>query len=141
MGGYHLTQYGAIPVREADDGSLRVLLVTSRETRRWVVPRGNPISGLAPYASAAQEAFEEAGVRGAAAEDPIGRYRYHKRRKSGAVVPAVVHLFRLAVTEELDDWPERRERERRWFEPRAAAAAVDEPELKVLLLSLERRRG
>jgi 8-oxo-dGTP pyrophosphatase MutT (NUDIX family) len=135
-----LTQYGAIPVREADDGSVRILLVTSRETRRWVVPRGNPISGLAPYASAAQEAFEEAGVRGAAAQDSIGRYRYHKRRKGGIVVPAEVHLFRLAVTEELEDWPERRERERRWFEPRAAAAAVDEPELKTLLLSLERSR-
>jgi 8-oxo-dGTP pyrophosphatase MutT (NUDIX family) len=131
-----LTQYGAIPLRREEDGSLRVLLVTSRETRRWVLPRGNPISGLCPHETAAQEAFEEAGVLGTVSSEAHGSYRYGKRRKSGALIPAEVHLFRLEVAEELEDWPERHERERCWFEPYAAAAAVEEPDLKALLQRL-----
>lgn len=131
-----LIQYGAIPVRTDEDGRLRILLVTSRETRRWVVPRGNPIRGLSPARSAAQEAWEEAGVRGTVSAEPVGRYRYDKKRKSGEVVPAEVELFQLAVREQADSWPESGQRERRWFEAAAAAAAVDEPELKRLLAGL-----
>lgn len=132
-----LTQYGTIPIRADAAGRPEILLVTSRATRRWVVPRGNPILGLAPHQAAAQEAWEEAGVRGAVASDAIGRYRYDKRRKDGSIVPAEVHLFRLDVAEVVEDWPERHERERRWFAPEAAAAAVEEPELKALLLTLQ----
>ena len=131
-----LTQYGTVPVRKGGAESLEVLLVTSRATRRWVVPRGNPILGLAPHQAAAQEAWEEAGVRGAVMAKSIGRYRYDKRRKDGSLVPAEVHLFRLDVAEVLEDWPERHERERRWFAPDEAAAAVDEPELKALLAAM-----
>ena len=65
-----LTQYGVIPVREAADGRVEVLLITSRETRRWVVPKGWPIKGLKPHASAAREAFEEAGLIGETARRP-----------------------------------------------------------------------
>ena len=131
-----LTQYGTIPVRPRGDGGLEILLVTSRETRRWVVPRGNPMPGLAPHRAAAREAYEEAGVRGPVGEEEIGSYRYDKRRKDGSLVPARVHLYRLDAAELLDDWPERRERKRRWFAPDEAAAAVDEPELKALLLGV-----
>jgi 8-oxo-dGTP pyrophosphatase MutT (NUDIX family) len=131
-----LIQYGAIPVRRTEGGRLEILLVTSRETRRWVVPRGNPIPGLSPQGSAAQEAWEEAGVRGTIAPAALGRYRYGKKRKNGEVVPAEVQLFRLAVTEQADAWPESGQRERRWFAAEAAAAAVDEPDLKRLLAGL-----
>ena len=136
-----LTQYGTIPVRTGASGMPEILLVTSRDTGRWVVPRGNPILGLPPHRAAAQEAYEEAGVRGEVASDPVGSYRYEKRRKDGSLVPAEVHLFRLEVLELLDDWPERRQRERRWFAPEEAAAAVDEPQLKALLLRFGGRAG
>jgi 8-oxo-dGTP pyrophosphatase MutT (NUDIX family) len=132
-----LIQYGAIPVRREGDGRLSILLVTSRETRRWVVPRGNPIFGLSPARSAAQEAWEEAGVRGRIESEPVGSYHYGKRRKHGETVPAEVQLFRLEVAELAERWPESGQRERRWFAPDAAAAAVDEPELKRLLAGLE----
>jgi 8-oxo-dGTP pyrophosphatase MutT (NUDIX family) len=124
-----LIQYGVLPVRRAADGGLEVMLITSRDTRRWVVPRGNPIAGASAAQSAAQEAFEEAGILGPVTPEPIGSYRYEKRRRSGVVLPAEVHLFRMAVEEERDDWPEKHQRERRWFAPQAAAAAVAEDEL------------
>jgi 8-oxo-dGTP pyrophosphatase MutT (NUDIX family) len=128
-----LTQYGVIPVRRAADGGLEVLLITSRETRRWVVPRGNPIAGKSPPESAAQEAYEEAGIIGLVEPEAIGRYSYKKRRRFGLAVPAVVHLFRMRVAEERDDWPEKGQRERRWFAAEEAAAAVNEAELARLI--------
>jgi 8-oxo-dGTP pyrophosphatase MutT (NUDIX family) len=124
-------------VRRAADGSLEVLLITSRETRRWVVPRGNPIRGKTPPESAAQEAFEEAGIVGAVDPEAIGRYRYEKRRRLRGAVPAVVHVFRMSVAEELDDWPEKNERARRWFAPGDAAAAVAETELAEMIRGLD----
>jgi 8-oxo-dGTP pyrophosphatase MutT (NUDIX family) len=128
-----LTQYGVIPVRRAADGGLEVLLITSRDTRRWVVPRGNPIAGKSPPESAAQEAYEEAGIIGPVEPEAIGRYSYKKRRRFGLAVPAVVHLFRMRVAEERDDWPEKDQRERRWFAAEEAAAAVNEAELARLI--------
>jgi two-component system phosphate regulon sensor histidine kinase PhoR len=132
-----LTQYGVIPVRQGLEGGLEILLITSRETRRWVVPRGNPIPGRSPAESAAQEAYEEAGVIGEVEAEPVGRYFYRKRRRTGAILPAEVQLFRMRVAEERDDWPEKAERERRWFAPQEAAAAVAEVELAQMIRSLE----
>lgn len=133
-----LTQYGVVPVRRAAHGGLEVLLITSRDTRRWVVPRGNPIPGKSPAESAAQEAFEEAGIVGEVEPETIGAYAYEKRRRLGAVVPALVHLFRMRVAEERDDWPEKGQRERRWFAAEEAAAAVHETELARLILGAGR---
>lgn len=130
-----IIQYGVVAYRRTEEEGLRILLITSRETRRWVIPRGNPIAGLDPPESAAQEAFEEAGVLGVPGAVSIGVYPYLKRRKSGALLPIEVGVYPLEVTEELDEWPERHERERRWFAPEAAAKAVEEPELKALLLA------
>jgi two-component system phosphate regulon sensor histidine kinase PhoR len=131
-----LTQYGVIPVRRGAEGGIEVMLITSRETRRWVVPRGNPIPGKSPSESAAQEAYEEAGIIGPVEPEPVGRYFYRKRRRNGALLPAEVQLFRMSVSEERDDWPERGERERRWFPPQEAAAAVAEVELAEMIRSL-----
>jgi two-component system phosphate regulon sensor histidine kinase PhoR len=131
-----LTQYGVIPVRPAAGGGVEVLLITSRETRRWVVPRGNPIPGKSAAQSAAQEAFEEAGIVGEVDPEPVGRYFYGKRRRNGAVLPAEVQLFRMRVAEERDEWPEKAERERRWFAPQEAAAAVAEGELAEMIRGL-----
>ena len=131
-----LTQYGVIPVRRTAGGGIEVLLITSRDTGRWVVPRGNPIAGKTPAESAAQEAYEEAGIEGPTATKPLGRYRYDKRRRDGSAAEAEVLLFRMEVREIGEQWPEMRQRERRWFEVEAAAAAVDEAGLAELIRSV-----
>jgi 8-oxo-dGTP pyrophosphatase MutT (NUDIX family) len=120
-------------MRPAAEGGVEVLLITSRETRRWVVPRGNPVPGKTPAESAAQEAYEEAGISGEIDGEPVGRYSYLKRRRNGELVPAEVRLFRMNVVEVHDDWPERGQRERRWFDPPEAAAAVAEGDLAELI--------
>ncbi|TGX56361.1 DUF47 family protein [Sphingomonas gei] len=112
-----------------------MLLITSRGTGRWVIPKGNPMSGMAPHAAAAQEAEEEAGVLGPVCPTPLGSYRYRKRRGSGASLMMDVDVFPLAVLRELPDWKEKRERERRWFTLAEAADAVEEPDLRDLIRS------
>ena len=109
------------------------MLVTSRATRRWVVPKGNAMAGLSPHAAAAQEAEEEAGVTGAICPVPLGSYRYRKLRGSGASLMADVALFPLRVMQEQPAWKEQHERERRWFSLADAADAVDEPDLRELI--------
>jgi len=127
------TQFAALPWRRTADGGLEVLLITSRETRRWVIPKGNPIKNLKPGPSAAQEAFEEAGVRGTVRSRAIGLYHYDKRLRSGRTQHVRVFVHPLEVREELDAWPEKAEREREWVSPAEAAERVDERELKALL--------
>jgi 8-oxo-dGTP pyrophosphatase MutT (NUDIX family) len=136
-----IRQYGVIPFREDSNGRIEILLITSRETRRWVVPRGNPIAGLSAAESAAQEAFEEAGIRGEVEALPIGSYSYDKKRASGVMQQAVVELFPLRVRETLDAWPERDERARSWFAREEAAAAVAEAELAALIRGLGNGNG
>jgi len=109
------------------------MLITSRETRRWVLPKGNRIRGLANHEAAAHEAFEEAGVSGIACPTPLGHYNYWKRRRNGQLKHATVSLFPLAVTDQAEEWPEQDERETQWFELAEAAKAVDEPDLSRLI--------
>lgn len=133
-----MRQIAALPYRaeaSSGDGGVRVLLVTSRQSRRWVVPKGNIGAGMEPHAAAAQEAEEEAGVLGAVCPTPIGSYRYRKRRGSGASLMIDVDVFPLAVTDELPRWREQDERERRWFSLADAAGAVEEPDLRDLIRS------
>lgn len=110
-----------------------MLLVTSRGTRRWVLPKGNIDAGLSAHAAAAQEAEEEAGVRGATCPTPIGSYRYRKTKWTGASLMVDVEVFPISVTDELPEWKEQHQRERRWFPLAAAADAVNEPDLKALI--------
>ena len=117
------------------DAPVQVLLVTSRETKRWVIPKGNPEPGLAAHAAAAVEAEDEAGVRGAVCPTPLGTYRYRKRRGNGASLMIEVDVFPLAVTQELSFWKESEERERRWVPLGEAADAVEEADLAALIRS------
>lgn len=110
-------------------------MITSRETRRWVIPKGNPIRNLSPHQSAAHEAFEEAGLSGIACPYKLGSYEYDKKRRRGGSKRLTVDVFPLSVIGQSENWPEMHEREQRWFTPAAAARAVDEPELKALILS------
>jgi len=132
-----LTQFGALPYKIDREKGLQILLVTSRDTGRWVIPKGNPMPRLQGHETAAQEAHEEAGIEGVLSDSPIGRYGYGKRRRSGQVVPAEVTVYAMRVTHQHYAWPERNQRTARWFEPRKAALAVEEPELKALILSFD----
>lgn len=113
------------------------MLITSRETKRWVLPKGNRIKGLKNHEAASHEAFEEAGLIGIACPYPIGTYRYSKNRKVGAPRPAIVDIFPFSVTSQADEWPEQDERELRWFSLADAADAVDEPDLRDILTEFQ----
>jgi predicted phosphate transport protein (TIGR00153 family) len=129
-------QIAALPYRSAPQGGgVRILLVTSRGTKRWVIPKGNWPSGMPAHVAAGLEAEEEAGVAGPVCPTAIGSYRYRKRRGSGASLMVDVDVFPLAVTRELPEWKEQHQRERRWFTLAEAADAVDEPDLRELIRS------
>ena len=130
-------QFAALPWRRAADGQVEVLLITSRETKRWVIPKGWPIKGKTSAKSAAQEAFEEAGVRGKISKGPVGGYAYDKRLKSGRLQHVRVAVFALLVDTEADAYPELGQREKRWLPLADAAALVDEPELMVVLATFK----
>jgi len=120
---------------DALDAPIRILLITSRETKRWVIPKGNVSSGAVLHRAAAAEAEEEAGVIGAVCPTPLGSFRYRKRRKNGASLMVDVEVFPLAVSRELGMWKESHERERRWFSLQDAADAVEEDDLRDLIRS------
>jgi 8-oxo-dGTP pyrophosphatase MutT (NUDIX family) len=126
-------QYAALPWRR--DKELWVMLVSSRETRRWVLPKGWPMKGRKPHAAAAREALEEAGIEGKIDKESIGDYHYVKRMKNGATQSCEVSVFPLKVLNERKSWPEKAERIRKWFRLVEAANAVDEPELRDLILA------
>ena len=100
-----------------------------------MIPKGNFGNTVSPHSAAAQEAEDEAGVRGAVCPTPLGTYRYRKRKGSGASLMADVEVFPLSVSEELPEWKEKKQRERRWFSLSDAANAVDEPDLRDLIRS------
>lgn len=122
------SQIAAMPIRRLPNGRLEVMLVTSRTTRRWIVPKGWPIKGLTAPEAAAREAYEEAGVIGRIGTEPAGRYTYWKR-KSDHFVLCEVTLFLLEVERQLPVWAEQGQRQSQWFSPEDAADLVDEPEL------------
>src|SRR5947209_20158648 len=103
-------QFAALPWRRTAAGEVEVLLITSRETRRWVIPKGWPIKGKSSAKSAAQEAFEEAGVTGKLEKQPVGAYAYDKRLKNGRLQRVRVTVFSLEVEAEAETWPEAAQR-------------------------------
>jgi len=128
-----IRQYGVLAYDVGHDGEPRFLLITSRNTRRWIIPRGNPIPGLSPAQSAAQEAYEEAGLTGMVSAQETGTYRYEKVRRNGSTTTANVHVFPLRTTVQSGQWPERDQRQWRWFTREEAVEAVDEEGLKDLI--------
>src|SRR5690606_16560745 len=125
-----IEQYGVLPYRIEPNGEVKILLITSRDTGRWIIPKGNPEPGMLPRDAAMREAREEAGIEGEITAEPIGTYRYVKQRRGGDAVPADVAVFPLKVTRQLDDWAERHERSTRWFSLADAAGSVAERSLR-----------
>jgi 8-oxo-dGTP pyrophosphatase MutT (NUDIX family) len=131
-----IRQCAALPCKTGEDGTM-VMLVTSRERGRWVLPKGWMKKRLTGAQLAALEAYEEAGLVGKVTRRSIGSYNYHKRMGDGSIVACDVDVFPMRVAELLDDWPERAERQRRWFTLSEAADAVEEPDLAQLLRGLD----
>ncbi|MGB3556858.1 MAG: NUDIX hydrolase [Jannaschia sp.] len=125
-------QIAALPLRWKA-GSVQVLMVTSRDTGRWVVPKGWTMKDVKPWAAAAIEALEEAGVKGHIAREVFGTYTYEKGLDDGGFVPCHVRVYPMVVEQLKSDWKEKSERTRRWFDAGKAADLVDEPELAELL--------
>jgi 8-oxo-dGTP pyrophosphatase MutT (NUDIX family) len=125
-------QYGALCWREAEPG-IQVLLITSRDTRRWIIPKGWPMPGLSPEASAEQEAWEEAGVEGEISPLCLGRFGYQKQLSVKTSVPCAVVVYGLKVARLADSFPEKNERRRKWFSMPEAALLVDEPDLALII--------
>jgi 8-oxo-dGTP pyrophosphatase MutT (NUDIX family) len=125
-------QVAALPWRRTEDG-IEVMLITSRDTGRWVLPKGWPEDGEALHAAAAREASEEAGICGAIAPTVAGSYFYNTVHASGAESPCEVRVFPLEVTEVAAKWREKRQRRRKWVSPREASRMVNEPDLGKLI--------
>jgi 8-oxo-dGTP pyrophosphatase MutT (NUDIX family) len=134
------TQYAALCYRYGTDG-LEVLLLTSRDTGRWVMPKGWPMEGRQCHAVAEREAYEEAGVKGKADKQLYGTYHYQKGLKNGLSVVCKVQLYPLLVETMLNKFPEKGTRELAWVRCEEAASRVNEPELKQLLADFPHYTG
>ncbi len=132
-------QVAALPLRLAKNGDIEIMLVTSRETGRWIIPKGWTSKRLKDCKAAAREAREEAGVKGKIFRDAIGTYRYIKREiGNGALIE--VRVFLLKVSKRCKRWPEKRERRRAWFDIEHAANKVSDPELSTIIGMLREAR-
>ncbi|MGE7370885.1 NUDIX hydrolase [Neorhizobium sp. NPDC001467] len=128
-------QYAALcyRVRKKQANRLEVLLLTSRDTGRWVIPKGWPMEGKKAHAVAEREAYEEAGVKGKVCKEPLGHFHYGKTLSSGIKVPVIVQVHALEVEDMLKSFPEKGSRRLEWVSCEEAARRVKEPELKMLI--------
>jgi 8-oxo-dGTP pyrophosphatase MutT (NUDIX family) len=127
-------QVAALPWRKTKHG-VEVMLVTSRDTGRWVLPKGWPEFGEQFCEAAAREAGEEAGLRGAISSQEAGRYYYSKGLADGGNVPCEVLVYPLEVDDVADKWKEKGERKRKWVSPAKAAEMVAESDLGKVILA------
>ena len=134
------TQFAALCYR-IRDGKVQILLVTSRRTRRWIVPKGWPMEGRTPAACAVQEAWEEGGVKGRASGPCLGVYAFAKGKPDTADLNCLAMLYPVQVKRLSKTYPERHQRKRRWVSRKKAAHLVVEPELSRLIKDFDPRRG
>ena len=125
-------QYAALAWRHTGAGR-EVLLISSRDTGRWIIPKGWPIKGLSPAETAAREAYEEAGLGGQMSKKSIGKFDYDKRLDNGGMQPCEVEVFALEQMIQHPTWPEQGQRTMQWFSIPEAAKAVEEPELQKII--------
>lgn len=132
------TQFAALCYR-IKGNKVQILLVTTRRTGRWIVPKGWPMDGLAPQKTAAQEAWEEAGVVGQADGRPLGLFSYTKVLDEDETLPCVAMVYAVKVKSLERDFPEKGQRKRKWFSRKQAAKMVGEPELARILRDFDPR--
>ncbi|GHE91889.1 NUDIX hydrolase [Aliiroseovarius zhejiangensis] len=133
------TQFGALPYR-VKDGKVEVLLITTRGSGRWILPKGWPMDGETPAGAAAKEAFEEAGVEGKLSHEVLGFYSYTKSHE-GERLPCVVAVFPLKVRKQHKTFPEHGQRRRKWVSQKKAAQLVWEPELRRIIRNFDPSTG
>lgn len=126
-------QVAALPWRREVDGSLSVMLITSRTNGKWMLPKGWPMNGRSDAEAARIEAREEAGVDGVVGAEPIGSYSYVKIFNDGSSKPGEACIYSLAVTRERDEWKEKGQRRREWMTVSQAARLAHEPDLSRFL--------
>lgn len=132
-------QTGVLPWRLAANNGIEVLLVTSRRSGRWIIPKGWPMPGKSLAEAAAQEAFEEAGVTGTVDPKPLGSFRHSKQAVGTRDVEVNILVHPMWVDREFQKWPEIGERKRKWFSPKDAAKRVDSLELRELIRQTAKR--
>jgi len=132
-------QYAALPYRIVGR-QVQILLITSRGTGRWVIPKGWPMRGLKPQDAAAMEASEEAGLVGQIEDHPIGSYHYAKLLKRGPAIDVQVIVFPFHVSYQADDWKEHGQRVFEWVRYQRAAMMVAEPALRRLIVDFGAER-
>lgn len=130
------TQFAALCYKVVD-GETRVLLVTSRRSGRWIVPKGWPVDQMRPAAAAMKEAYEEAGVEGKVIDFCLGLYSYQKALDEDEDLPCIAAIFPVKVKNLLKKYPEKGQRKRRWYSPGKAAQKVDEPELARIIKTFD----
>ncbi len=116
------------------DGKIEIMLITSRERRRLIVPKGWPEKQMSGAAAAHREARDEAGVDGPIAEDPIGFFKYEKQMSGGYSVPCNVAVYPMLVRYQALKWPESKERKVAWYPIEEAARSVDDSDLGKLMV-------
>lgn len=128
-------QVAALCYRKGGNGK-EVLLITTRGTGRWMLPKGWPMDGKTAAEAAEIEAWEEAGVEPArVGQEPVGSFDYLKVHDEGLVEPCSAKVFPIKVAHVSDDFPEKGQRQRRWVPIEQAVEMVEEEGLKQLLRS------
>ena len=125
-------QFAALCWR-VQDGKVQVLMITSRGTRRWILPKGWAMEGLTPAEAVAVEAWEEAGVTGKVVDRCLGIYSYEKELQGDQSFPCIAMVYPIKVKELARKYPEANQRRRKWMSPKKAAEKVAEPELAQIL--------
>jgi 8-oxo-dGTP pyrophosphatase MutT (NUDIX family) len=128
-------QYGALPWRLDEEKGVEILLATSRDTKRWVIPKGWPMKGRKPHIVAAIEAMQEAGLHGKIEKTKLGEFEYEKRLQGGSAVDCRVEVFSLRVERQRKKWPEKSQRVTYWFPYAVAAQQVQEQQLRDIILA------
>lgn len=135
------TQFAALCYKRPTKDELQILLLTSRDTGRWVIPKGWPMGAKPGHVVAETEAKEEAGVKGIVEHEPLGCFGYGKTMKEGLVLPCEVQVHALEVTGSIKDYKEKGERRLEWVSPEEAAERVAEPGLKKLIRAFAKRES
>jgi len=132
------TQFAALCFREKGNKT-EILLITTRRSGKWVLPKGWPMKGKTPQLVAQQEAWEEAGVKGKVVNLCLGVYSYRKRTAQGVILPCIALIYPVRVDKLQKNWPELGQRRRKWFSPKKAATKVRSPELARALRDFDPR--
>lgn len=130
-------QIGALCYK-LEEKKLKILLIKSRRSKRWVIPKGWKLATMNSRMSVAVEAWEEAGVQGKVSKRPIGFYHYRKADKDQSFFTCEVKVYSLNVLKLKKKFPEMSERKSKWFSFSDASMLVDEPELKKIFLKFQK---